>query len=135
MAAYYQFIKREQQDDGVTVAYYKPTEHAQGAWNEHEQHMAPATGLLTAELTGYVPQANTRVARISLDILGLIPLDDFTITTLERAVAKDMPLESFETICQQAWQRGSRPVRLLGIGVRFIDEGEPGRAIQLDLFD
>jgi hypothetical protein len=23
----------------------------------------------------------------------------------------------------------------LGIGVRFIDAGEPGRAIQLDLFD
>ena len=64
-----------------------------------------------------------------------IKFNDFTITTLERAVAKDLPLESFETICQQAWQRGSRPVRLLGIGVRFIDEGEPGRAIQLDLFD
>ncbi|MGP9710448.1 thioesterase family protein [Psychrobacter sp. AOP29-E1-7] len=96
MAAYYQFIKREQQDDGVTVAYYKPTEHAQGAWNEHEQHMAPATGLLTAELTGYVPQANTRVARISLDILGLIPLDDFTITT--RCIRPGKTIELIEAV-------------------------------------
>ena len=48
---------------------------------------------------------------------------------------KGLPLESFENICLQAWQRGARPVRLLRLGVRFIDEGESGRAIQLDLFD
>ena len=68
MSAYYKFIKREQLDDGVSVAHYQPTKHAQGAWNEHEQHMAPATGVLTAELNGYAPQPNTRIARISLDI-------------------------------------------------------------------
>ncbi len=64
-----------------------------------------------------------------------IKFNDFSITTLERSMEKGLPLESFDAICQQAWQRGARPVRLLGIGVRFIDEGEPGRAIQLDLFD
>ena len=48
MQAYYHFIKREQLESGVSVAHYQPTKHAQGAWNEHEQHMAPATGLLYA---------------------------------------------------------------------------------------
>lgn len=95
MAAYYHFIKREQQDDS-SVAYYQPTEHAQGAWNEHEQHMAPATGVLTAELTQFMPQDNTRVARISLDILGLIPLDDFIITT--RCIRPGKTIELIESI-------------------------------------
>ncbi|MDG1819357.1 MAG: DNA polymerase IV [Porticoccaceae bacterium] len=85
-------------------------------------------------------ELRSRLRRVDSDYLVTkqfikIKFNDFTITTLERAVEKDLPLESFETICQQAWQRSSRPVRLMGIGVRFIDEGEPGRAIQLDLFD
>jgi DNA polymerase-4 len=45
-----------------------------------------------------------------------------------------LPVESFEALCQQAWIRGSRPVRLMGIGVRFIDTSEQGRALQLELF-
>ena len=96
MSAYYHFIKREQQEDGVSVAHYQPTKHAQGAWNEHEQHMAPATGLLTAELNGYAPQENMRIARISLDILGLIPLDDFTITT--RCIRPGRTIELVEAV-------------------------------------
>ncbi|MGP9688246.1 thioesterase family protein [Psychrobacter sp. AOP22-C1-C5] len=96
MSAYYRFIKREQQENGISVAHYQPTKHAQGAWNEHEQHMAPATGLLTAELNGYAPQANMRIARISLDILGLIPLDDFTITT--RCIRPGKTIELIEAV-------------------------------------
>ncbi len=96
MAAYYTLIKREQQADGVCIAHYQPTEHVQGAWNEHEQHMAPATGLLTAELQQFAPQDNMRIARISLDILGLIPLDDFTITT--RCIRPGKTIELVESV-------------------------------------
>ncbi|AMT97804.1 MULTISPECIES: thioesterase family protein [Psychrobacter] len=96
MPAYYTFIKREQQENGISVAHYQPTKHAQGAWNEHEQHMAPATGVLTAELNGYAPQHNMRIARISLDILGLIPLDDFTITT--RCIRPGKTIELIEAV-------------------------------------
>ena len=85
-------------------------------------------------------ELRSRLRRVDSDYLVTkqfikIKFNDFTVTTLERAVEKDLPLKSFDTICQQAWLRGGRPVRLLGIGVRFIDAGEPGRAIQLDLFD
>ena len=96
MTAYYKFIKRELQEDGVSVAHYQPTKHAQGAWNEHEQHMAPATGLLTAEINSFAPQPNTRIARVSLDILGLIPLDDFTITT--RSIRPGKTIELVEAV-------------------------------------
>ena len=96
MASYYTLITREQQADGICVAHYQPTEHAQGAWNTHEQHMAPATGVLTVELEKFMPQANMRIARISLDILGLIPLDDFTITT--RCVRPGRTIEFIEAV-------------------------------------
>ncbi|MBP2280145.1 hypothetical protein H4W00_000958 [Psychrobacter sp. PL19] len=96
MSAYYQCVEREQQADGVSVAHYQPTEHAQGAWNEHEQHMAPATGVLSRELSQFAPQDNMRIARISLDILGLIPLDDFTITT--RCIRPGKTIELIESV-------------------------------------
>lgn len=96
MTAYYQLSKREQQADGGSVAYYQPTKHAQGAWNDHEQHMAPATGILTHELSQFAPQDNMRIARISLDILGLIPLSDFTITT--RCIRPGKTIELIEAI-------------------------------------
>lgn len=96
MPAYYTLIKREQHENGVSVAHYQPTKHAQGAWNEHEQHMAPATGVLTAELNGYARQDNMRIARVSLDILGLIPLDDFIITT--RCIRPGKTIELIEAV-------------------------------------
>lgn len=96
MPAYYTLLKREQHENGVSVAHYQPTKHAQGAWNEHEQHMAPATGVLTAELNGYAPQDNMRIARVSLDILGLIPLDDFIITT--RCIRPGKTIELIEAV-------------------------------------
>jgi hypothetical protein len=50
--------------------------------------MAAATGVLTHELSKYVPQANMRIARISLDILGLIPLDDLLVPLAAFVLAK-----------------------------------------------
>jgi Thioesterase-like superfamily len=57
------------------------TIHAQGAWNEHEQHMAPASGLLADRLERHEPRADMRMARLSYEILGLIPGGGFDIVT------------------------------------------------------
>lgn len=80
MNAYYKLLHREI-NQGISVAHYRCHIHAQGVWNEHEQHMAPATGILCAELEQFLPNPNMRIGRISLDIFGLIQLDDFSITT------------------------------------------------------
>jgi hypothetical protein len=83
--------------------------------------------------------------------------NDFTATTVERQMVSGLPIESFEVLCREAWERGmdraeskdkseninsseqgengrGKPVRLLGIGVRFVDTSEQGRAMQLELF-
>lgn len=60
---------------------FRSTVHAQGAWNPHEQHMAPATGILTHVLERFEPREEMRIARMSLDIHGLIPGGEFEVRT------------------------------------------------------
>ena len=81
MSAYYSLIQREQHTDGSTTAYYRSNIHAQGAWNPHEQHMAPATGILCVELEQFQPRSEMRIGRVGLDIFGLIAFGEFSITT------------------------------------------------------
>lgn len=96
MSAYYHCIHREQHADGISVAYYQPTEHTEGTWNPLDQHMASATGLLTRELSQFAAQDNMRIARISLDILGRIPLAESTITT--RFIRTGKTIELIESV-------------------------------------
>ncbi|WP_411373433.1 thioesterase family protein [Arthrobacter sp. MPF02] len=58
---------------------FRSTIHAQGAWNVHEQHMAPASGLLAEALERHQPRPDMRMARLSYEILGLIPGGEFHI--------------------------------------------------------
>lgn len=60
-----------------------------------------------------------------------IKFHDFTQTTLEQAGA-GMDKPSFAQLMQQAFVRGNKPVRLLGIGLRLHDL--KGEAKQLELF-
>jgi DNA polymerase-4 len=84
-------------------------------------------------------ELRSRLRRVDSDYLVTKQLvkmkfSDFTSTTVERQVVKGLPIESFEDLCLQAWERGGRSVRLLGLGVRFVDTRDGGRAVQLDLF-
>jgi len=57
---------------------------------------------------------------------------DFSQTTIERMHSKPN-LPDLSILCEQAWQRGKIPVRLLGVGVRLSDLTESGG--QLELFE
>lgn len=96
MGFYYELISREVKEDGSLVATYKPTEHTQGAWNDHEQHMAPATGVICAELEHFRPGEDMRYGRISLDIYGLIHLAESQITT--RCIRPGRTIELIESV-------------------------------------
>jgi DNA polymerase-4 len=60
-----------------------------------------------------------------------VKFHDFTQTTLEQSGA-GRDLDSFEQLLTQAFARGGKPVRLLGIGVRLQDLR--GAHEQLELF-
>lgn len=81
MSSYYQLIDKKSDENGIITAHYCSTPHAQGAWNPHEQHMGPVSGVMVAELESAPNRADMRFARFSFDIFGLIPAGDFSITT------------------------------------------------------
>jgi DNA polymerase-4 len=64
-----------------------------------------------------------------------IRFDDFTITTVERHCPGGVALESYQRLCDEGWRRGTRPVRLLGVGVRLADMAPGSGGRQLALFD
>lgn len=96
MSVYYHGLGRSYQADGSCIAHYQPTLNAQGTWNLDDQHMASAAGLITRELEHFAPREHMRIARISFDILGRIPLNDTAITT--RFVRSGRTIELLESV-------------------------------------
>ncbi|WP_111643216.1 DNA polymerase IV [Marinimicrobium alkaliphilum] len=62
-----------------------------------------------------------------------IKFADFTQTTLERA-GKHIRISAFRELCAEAYARQGGAVRLLGLGVRFVDLREDRAYYQLPLF-
>ncbi len=70
-------------------AYYLPlgdgrfrsTIHAQGAWSDEHQHMAPVSGLLVRAIEECQPREDLIVSRVAFDILGPIPVGDVEVRT------------------------------------------------------
>lgn len=58
---------------------YTPSTHVQGAWREHEQHLAPVCGLLVHCLDRYDPRPDLQLAKITFDALGVIGLTDSVV--------------------------------------------------------
>lgn len=111
MTAYYKLLNKRTDADGMVTANYVSTIHAQGAWNPHEQHMAPASGILAAELEQFAPRDDMRIGRISFDIYGLISFGEFSIET--RVIRPGRTIELIEAkmianqktcIVAQAWR-------------------------------
>ncbi len=59
-----------------------------------------------------------------------VRFNDFTLTTLEGA-SHQPDAQRIKALLDEAWQRGCRPVRLLGVGVRLVPAGD---SQQLSLF-
>lgn len=79
---------------------------------------------------------NGRIARLDNSYRPQKPFvklkfHDFTQTTLEQSGA-DRNLDSYRSLLEQAFARGNKPVRLVGVGVRLLDLH--GELEQLSLF-
>ncbi len=92
-----------------------------------------------AQLPALLAELQKRLSRVDSDyrvnsVFIKIKFDDFTRTTAER-VAAAAQLELLSELCEVGYQRAMRPVRLLGVGVRFADPGEGANTGQLSLFE
>lgn len=86
---------------------WQPTIHVQGAWNDHEQHMAPVAGLLAHALDTHDPRPELHTSRITYEILGLMPLEATTVQC--RTIRPGRTIELVEATMTTASQP-DRPV-------------------------
>lgn len=98
----------------VGPAAYRATEHAGGAWNAAEQHIAPSFGLLTHAIEidrDARGNGHLVVTRLSYDILGTVPVDvvvDVDIAVLRpgrtiELVEATMRFEGRAVVVGRAW--------------------------------
>jgi DNA polymerase-4 len=89
------------------------------------------------ELPGLLESLQPRLRRLDADYrlhncFLKMKFFDFSQTTIERQQTAPR-LADYGMLCEEAWQRGGIPVRLLGIGVRLVDLTDSSG--QMDLFD
>ncbi len=76
------------------------------------------------ELLVRLQHAQQRQRLITKTLFIKIRFDDFETTTLQ--IPGTHPcLSSYQLLCKQAWQRGKRPVRLIGLGLQFNPPDSP----------
>lgn len=95
---------------------YRPTVHAQGAWSEHEQHMAVVAGLITHEVESFEPRPDLQLAKIGFEILGFLPLDETVIEV--RCARPGRTIEQLEFVAT--------------IGGRAVVRGTAWRLLRVD---
>lgn len=78
---------------------FESTIHAQGAWNEHEQHMAPASALLTHVIDREFGREGMRIARLSFEIYGIIHGGAFEVRTQVLRPGRTIELVQADMIC------------------------------------
>ncbi len=114
-AAYYQRLDADR---------FQPTDQAQGAWNDHEQHMAPVSGLLAHALERHAPRPDLVMARVTYEILGLIPLAATTVQV--RTLRPGRTIELLEAVASvggrdvvraQAWRLATQDTSAVAGGL------------------
>ncbi len=104
----------------------------ENTFSENVETLAALKPLMLGQLEGIREDLVRRHSdRAIRSLVVKLKFADFTRTTAERAHPSLEP-SIFEELLAEAWKRGrNRPVRLLGVGVRFRD---PEEKQQLDLF-
>jgi hypothetical protein len=74
----------------VAEAFYRPldsdagrfaaTRHTAGPWTPDAQHLGPPSALLVRALEGIPADRTTMLARVTVEILGPVPLSELTVT-------------------------------------------------------
>jgi DNA polymerase-4 len=102
-------------------------------------HDLPTLHHCLREIPTLCQQLAIRLRRVDDDykvvkLFVKIKFSDFSTTTIERS-ATAVSLMELQSLCEEAYGRKNLPVRLLGVGVRFIDLRENNSFSQLELFN
>lgn len=70
----------EVQHAGVTTETFNSSPHVGSPWDATMQHGGPVAALLVRAMDRCQPRPGTRIARVSVDLLGPVPLRDVTVS-------------------------------------------------------
>ena len=83
------------------------------------------------ELINRLQKATQKQRLIAKSLVVKLRFNDFETTTIQMA-GTTPDKEAYKRLCTEAWQRGQRPVRLIGLGLQF---NPPDMPEQLSLLD
>lgn len=75
---------------------YRSTQHTVGPWEKTAQHMGPPSALLTRQLERTAPNDHSTLARITVEILGPVPIADLTARAWTDRPGKSVQLAGAE---------------------------------------
>ncbi len=124
---------------GVDERQVKPSRRRKSlsVENTYPQDLADAAACV-AQLPELLLRMRSRLRQLddsyrTVKAFVKLKFDDFSATTLERSF-ESAQLGDYQRLCEEAFVRGNRPVRLVGVGVRFVDTEGSSELVQLDLF-
>lgn len=83
---------------------------------------------LYAELLKRLERAREHQRLLPKALFVKLRFHDFVTTTVQMPAA-GLERQAYYKLCAQAWERGARPVRLLGVGVQFEDPQIPEQLV------
>jgi hypothetical protein len=83
---------------------YRATEHTVGPWSPDSQHMGPPSALLAGRLERLVPEPDSVLARMTVEILGPVPVTDLALRSWVERPGRSVRLTGAEL------SAGGRPV-------------------------
>ncbi|MDQ2781358.1 MAG: thioesterase family protein [Actinomycetota bacterium] len=111
---------------------FQPTRHVQGAWHDHEQHMAPVSGLIVHAIDAHEPRPELQLARITFDILGVIPAEpsEVVVTTVRpgrtiELVEATLVVQNRPRVRARAWRLARHDSGAVA-GGELLELPEPG---------
>lgn len=106
---------------------FRSTEHTVGPWDPELQHGGPPAALLGRCFERTAPRDDLRLARVTLEILGAVPVADLTVTTrLARPGKRVEMLEASissggrEVVRSTAWRISAEPGRAAPRGHTYV---------------
>jgi hypothetical protein len=75
---------------------YRATPHTAGPWSDKAQHLGPVSALLARELERCRPREDAAIRRISVDVLGPVPVDELEVTSQVLRPGRSVELVSAE---------------------------------------
>jgi hypothetical protein len=104
---------------------YRATERTSGPWDAGHQHAGPPSALMVGALERESPRPEMVLARVTLEILGAIPIADFELTTSVERPGRSVELLSGELVTDGRAVLRARAWRVLASPVGGEDDYVP----------